>query len=647
MPVNLIQYRGEIGVFYYNRYCKLSCFQISITRSTLKFLECCLSSLIDFLLLSFLSIVLNLSNVTAYRHHSLKVLLNGSFICSIRNFIFHLWLCRQSILLSGDVEVQPGPTSNGCETLSVSHWNLNSICSHDFSKISQFIAFNAEHKFDIVCFSETFLNSDTLPNDNNLVIPGYTLVRCDHPTDSKRGGVCVYFKSILPIKVLDINFFSESVNFELEIDEKMCSFLALYRSPSQTPDQFDEFMKNFEINLDYVANKNPFLIVVIGDFNAKSENWFKSSKTTHEGKAIESLTMQYGLSQLINEATFVSNNTFSCIDLIFTSQTSLVVDSGVCSSLNVNCHHQIIFAKFNLKIHYPPPYMRKIWHYRQANVELIQRAIENCNWENLLTGDDVDMYVSKFNEIVLNIMSNYIPCEYIVCDDKDPPWITKHIKKLVHESNLIFKRFSLSKNNLFLQRQFKNSQDKLMLEIEKSKENYFKNISNKLSKSSSNSKHYWSLLKTFLIGKKIPCIPPIFHIDKHIVDFQKKCDLFNSFFAQQCSLIDTNSTLPMDCEKVTNASLHDITFTSDDILNIVRNLDPNKAHGHDDISIRMLRICDKSICRPLAIIFNCCIRTKKYPSEWKKANVIPIHKKGDKQILKNYRPISLLPICDI
>ena len=57
------------------------------------------------------------------------------------------------------------------------------------------------------------------------------------------------------------------------------------------------------------------------------------------------------------------------------------------------------------------------------------------------------------------------------------------------------------------------------------------------------------------------------------------------------------------------------------------------------------KICDTSICRPLKLIFQSCLENEKLPTEWKKANVVPVHKKGDKQILKNYRPISLLPIA--
>ena len=95
----------------------------------------------------------------------------------------------------------------------------------------------------------------------------------------------------------------------------------------------------------------------------------------------------------------------------------------------------------------------------------------------------------------------------------------------------------------------------------------------------------------------------------------------------------------------TNERLSSVKITNDDILKIIAKLDLNKAHGHDKISIRIIKICSTSICRSLRLIFNHCIDNGIYPCEWKKANVVPIHKKGDKQTLKNYRPVSLLPIC--
>ena len=117
-----------------------------------------------------------------------------------------------------------------------------------------------------------------------------------------------------------------------------------------------------------------------------------------------------------------------CVDLIFTSQPNLVVESGVQQSLHSNCHHQIVFAKFNLMISYSPPYSREDWHYREANTD-IRRAISNLNWEKVYN-TNVTNKVSIFNETILNVLSNYIPRETLTCDDKDPPWFKSRIKSL-------------------------------------------------------------------------------------------------------------------------------------------------------------------------------------------------------------------------
>ena len=74
----------------------------------------------------------------------------------------------------------------------------------------------------------------------------------------------------------------------------------------------------------------------------------------------------------------------------------------------------------------------------------------------------------------------------------------------------------------------------------------------------------------------------------------------------------------------------------EDILQIMNNLDSNKAHDHDEISIKMLKICGSSVCRPLQIIYKSCLDRGKFPQEWIKADVVPVHKKNDKQ-LKKYR----------
>ena len=119
---------------------------------------------------------------------------------------------------------------------------------------------------------------------------------------------------------------------------------------------------------------NFFLTVFLGDFNIKSNVWFKGDKTSYESSKIDTVTSQFGL-QLIHEPTYFVADSSSCIDSIFISQPNLVMESRAHSSLHPNCHHQITYAKFNLKIHCPPPYKREIWHYGKSNVDHVRKAI--------------------------------------------------------------------------------------------------------------------------------------------------------------------------------------------------------------------------------------------------------------------------------
>ena len=142
-----------------------------------------------------------------------------------------------------------------------------------------------------------------------------------------------------------------------------------------------------------------------------------------------------------------------------------------------------------------------------------------------------------------------------------------------------------------------------------------------------NPKAYWSILKTVLNNKKIPCIPPIYHSNNYITEFKEKTQIFNKFFAKQCTLVENTSKPPTDSSKRTNNLFSTISFTKDDIANIIKNLNSNKAHGFDMISILMLKICGESISKPLKLIFKSCIESGKFPIEWRKANVVPVHKK--------------------
>ena len=221
--------------------------------------------------------------------------------------------------------------------------------------------------------------------------------------------------------------------------------------------------------------------------------------------------------------------------------------------------------------------------------------------------------------------------------------------------NFKFKKYRNSKDNIIVTRNglsydydniqhLRFLQEKLNSFISVSKQSYCSRMPTKLTKFHKSSKTYSSLLKTFLNNKKVLLIPPLYHQDDFVTNFNS-AELFNSFFAGQCSLIKSNSKLPSHLHYKTEHHVLTVNFSIDDTAKILQNVDSNKAHGHDNISMCMLQLCCNSIWKPLELIFKQHMESGSFPSEWKKGNVATIYKKDDKNHLKNYRPVSLQPTC--
>ena len=175
------------------------------------------------------------------------------------------------------------------------------------------------------------------------------------------------------------------------------------------------------------------------------------------------------------------------------------------------------------------------------------------------------------------------------------------------------------------------------------KENYPKNLGSKLADPTTGQKSYWKILNKFLNKCKIPNIPPILVDDKYITNCKDKSSLFNDFFSSQCTPIVNNSVIPdIRFHTISRFSSFQISLT--EINAIITGLNVKKAHGSDLIPAKMLKLCGEHLCAPLKIIFENILETGIFPDQWKEANVTPVHKTNDKQIISNYRPISLLPI---
>ena len=179
MPVNASQWRMEIGNFN-NSISNSLCDCVFYLSKSLMVIAYLLYAVL-FKHIVNLTFVLAIFNAFFRTKNNIIIYLGRILYWNIlSSFVSNIWYCKCLLQLSGDIELNPGPKPNSCKSFTICHWNLNSITFHNFIKVSLLTAYNSIHKFDIICLSETYLNSETLSNDENLDITDYNLIRADH-----------------------------------------------------------------------------------------------------------------------------------------------------------------------------------------------------------------------------------------------------------------------------------------------------------------------------------------------------------------------------------------------------------------------------------------------------------------------------------
>ena len=120
----------------------------------------------------------------------------------LMNF-FYSFFSENLLLLHGDIEANPGPNKK-YKSFTCCHWNVNSFAANNMLKLSSIAAYNSIHKYDFICISETCLDSSVQSDDRDISINGYHRICADHPSNNKRGGVCIYYRKSLAAQLVKI-----------------------------------------------------------------------------------------------------------------------------------------------------------------------------------------------------------------------------------------------------------------------------------------------------------------------------------------------------------------------------------------------------------------------------------------------------------
>ena len=202
---------------------------------------------------------------------------------------------------------------------------------------------------------------------------------------------------------------------------------------------------------------------------------------------------------------------------------------------------------------------------------------------------DINGKIKLLNETLLNIFNGFIPNKIFKFDYKKPVWMNKEIKLLLKKRLKLTKKYcnNPSDHNKNLLVNVANECTRLIIAA---KEKYLIRLSAKIEDPSTASKTYQSILNRFLSNKKIPIKQPIFVNEKVVSNFTEKGELFNAYFASQCTPLINKSQLPsLEFKANKSKRLEKMTFT-DDNINLIKNLNVDEAHEWGNIYIQMIKL---------------------------------------------------------
>ena len=582
---------------------------------------------------------IGLFNLSVRKGHMHVELFHCLFI--IPMYVFLNIVKPRLLLLSNDVESNPGPANNIVQTkkFTCCHFNARSILAVDrdtgVSKHDELCSLAATNSYDLIGITETWLD-DTVDN-TMLLLPGYQPpLRRDR--NRQGGGVIVYLSSNLPAqRRLDLEPIDQEIMcIEIQFKNNPVLLCVCYRPPSSDTALFLEGIESIRDSVNNIAN-----MIFMGDFNARHSSWCNTDTTCRHGRLTKEYFDSCNFVQLVSEPTRSTATTSSCIDLIFTSlQTSFGTSVKVLPPLT-NCdHNPTVLVVENIGTHHKT-YTRHVWNYKRGDYEKFRALLANTNWDSIFSKPSINEMCAEFTDMFLLIASECIPNYTCTIRTRDKPWMTSTVRQAIRTRDRLFKK--LKRTNCETTRaQYKHARNNVVSEIRTAKREYNDNILHTISLGNSSSKEWWKCLRQLQGQPADSSTPPLLVNGRIISDDKEKADIFNTFFVSH-STIDRNLEWDPGDPPPSETHLDNINFTSHEVYKILNNLDISKATGPDRIGYRLLREAAGSISHVLSKLFNKSFELNTYPDSWKMAHVIPLHKKNDKSDPNNYRPVSLLP----
>ena len=533
---------------------------------------------------------------------------------------------------------------------SLFHMNIRSL-NKNGEELCQFLS-TINLDFDVLVLSEIWSNNVTMFNN---LISGYNFYY-DLPVAGNVGGVGIYVRSDLSHNIIDNYKIANSKecqveNLWMEVTKDCSKYIigGLYRHPGS---KINDFIDKFDSKLSHISrSKLPCLIA--GDINIDLKKYQYHPDT----KSFLDILIVNNFIPVVVMPTRITDRSATLIDHIYYCNSVERNSNSAITSGNFWCDitdhfPNFILLKKNTERRFEPNNLPFVRLYSPKNIKKFSELISNVNWDNLYQCSNVDKAYGFFHKKITDCHDKCFPKVRLSRKRaKDKLWVTQGIKRSSNYKNKLFKKWICSRS-VEDKKKYKDY-EKIFKKVTLAAQTaYYKE---KLDIRINTMKQLWANLNrisSLSRSKTVTKIDKLNYVDKDITEPQGVCDTLNNYFCtvgpelvqslNPCGHSDFKKYCPFPCKN----SMFCSPVTPDEISRIIHKFPNNKAPGRDQISGRILKEISDSVITPLAYIFNLSFTTGIVPDLIKIAKVVPVYKKGERNVPGNYRPISLLSIFD-
>ena len=519
------------------------------------------------------------------------------------------------------------------------------------NKLPELELLSREHSPDIIGVNEVLPKSyknKIYPEEFH--IDGYEMIPHRNVSENKGRGSILYIREGMINKELHLDkddYFEENIIVEIPLtgNDKLICALIYRRGKSSVQNN-----KNMMKLLNKLSTLNPSHLLIMGDMNLSEIDWINQRCKTNNDedinhKFLECMRDCYLFQHVLEPTRQRGQNEPSTLDLIFTNEEHMISIIEHLAPLGKS-DHSILKFEMNCGVGKKPP--KIVSQINKGNYDKMRDIFKSTDWENELRNNaDVNELWEKFSEIYYSVEKECVPTKTVYVDGKKSkrlsmPLDKKSLRKIKKKNKLWSSvRSKLASTEKELQyNKLRNQVRKLTRKAKKLTE---KNIAKNAKK---NPKGFWKYSQSKLKTKAgIPDLEVNDDNDKkaYATDDKSKSNLFQDYFGGVFTE-EPDGELPHFEERKYENMISSIEITEDMILKKLKKIKINKSPGPDTIHPRVIHEISNEICKPLCIIFQASIKSKKLPDEWKHAHVTAIYKKGAKTKPQNYRPVSLTSV---